>query len=154
MTENSTLAVATIPAAAQRSSLAYQTLEQAFPQVEPGLKPFGYRVLVQIRTPMTRTKTGLYIPEESRETEHWNTQVSKVIALGPTAFRDRDTLEPWPEGEWARPGAFVRCPKYGGDRWEVPVPGSTDSALFVVFRDLDLVGEIEGDPLEMVAYLK
>jgi hypothetical protein len=70
------------------------------------------------------------------------------------AFHDRDTLKPWPEGAWVKPGMYVRCPKYGGDRWEVPVPGNADAALFVVFRDIDLVGEIEGDPLDMVAYLK
>ena len=140
--------------ATERTSLDYESLEQAFPEVDPLLSPFGSKVLVQIRTPMTRTKGGIHIPEESRETELWNTQVSKVIALGPVAYKNRDTLELWPEGEWVAPGMFVRCPKYGGDRWEIPVPGSPDSALFVLFNDLDLSGEITGDPLEMVAFLK
>jgi hypothetical protein len=36
----------------------------------------------------------------------------------------------------------------------VPVPNRADPALFVIFRDVDLVGEIDGDPLQMVAYLK
>jgi hypothetical protein len=80
--------------------------------------------------------------------------VSKVISLGPVAFRDRDTLDLWPEGAWVIPGAFVRCPKYGGDRWEVNVPGTMDPALFALFNDLELSGEITGDPLEMVAFLK
>lgn len=135
-------------------SLAYESIDQAFPEVDPGLKPFGSRVLVQIRTPMKRTRGGIELPQESRETEMWNTQVSKVIALGPVAYHDRDTLELWPEGIWVQPGAFVRCPKYGGDRWEVPVPNSNDDALFVLFNDLDLGGEITGDPLAMVAFLK
>ena len=103
---------------------------------------------------MTRTKTGILLPEETRETELWNTQVAKVIALGPGAFKDRDTNKLWPEGAWCNVGDFVRCPKYGGDRWEVPVPNSPDSALFVLFRDSDLAGLIEGDPLAHVAYLK
>jgi co-chaperonin GroES (HSP10) len=140
--------------AVSRTSLAYDTIDQAFPEVDPGLTPFGSKVLVQIRTPMLQTKEGIIIPDESRETEQWNTQVSKVIELGPVAFCNRDTLEEWPEGKWAQPGAFVRCPKYGGDRWEVPVPNSSDAALFVLFNDLDLAGEITGDPLEVVAYLK
>lgn len=147
MTDTSNLAEA-------RSQLAYASLEQAFPEVPSGLTPFGDKILVQIRTPARQTKGGIFVPEESRETEQWNTQVAKVIALGPTAFRNRDTLEPWPEGILAEPGAFVRVPKYGGDRWEVPVPGSSDSALFVLFRDLDIAGKIEGDPLDMVAYLR
>lgn len=134
--------------------LAYESIDQAFPDVDPGLKPFGSKVLVQIRTPMLKTTGGIAIPEESRETELWNTQVAKVILLGPVAFRNRDTLEVWIEGEWAQPGAFVRCPKYGGDRWEVPVPVSHDVALFALFNDLELGGEITGDPLKMVAFLR
>lgn len=134
--------------------LAYGSLEAAFPSVEAGLKPFGDKVLLQIRTPMTQTAAGFILPEETRETERWNTQVAKVISLGPVAFKNRDTLQPWPEGAWVKPGMFVRCPKYGGDRWEVPIPGRNEAALFALFRDIDLGGEIEGDPLVMVAYLK
>lgn len=136
------------------SAWAYDTLKQAFPEVDSGHVPFGERVLVQIRTPMTRTASGFFLPEESRETERWNTQVAKVISLGPVAFRNRDTLEPWPEGAWVEPGTFVRVPKYGGDRWEVPVPGSSEPALFVLYLDRDLLGQITGDPLAMVAYIK
>jgi co-chaperonin GroES (HSP10) len=151
MTTASNPLIAAFPEAGK---LAYGSLEDAFPNVPPGLRPFGDKVLVQIRSAMTRTKGGLYVPEETRDTELWNTQVAKVISVGPVAFKNRDTLKPWPEGDWVKPGMYVRCPKYGGDRWEVPVPNSPDPALFVLFRDIDLVGEIEGDPLEMVAFLK
>ncbi len=153
MTKTSNLSLAKV-GAESRTSLAYDTIDQAFPDVDPGLRPFGSRVLVQIRTPMLKTKAGLIVPEESRETELWNTQISKVISLGPVAFRNRDTLEVWPEGVWVKSGMFVRCPKYGGDRWEIPVPNTMDPALFVLFNDLDLGGEITGDPLEVVAFLK
>lgn len=136
-----------------RSLLDYDSLEEAFPPVPPGLRPFGDKVIVQIRTPKRQTKSGLVVPEESRETEKWNTQVAKVISVGPVAFRNRDTLQAWPEGDWVKPGIFVRVPMYGGDRWEVPVPNSVDMALFALFRDVDLVGEIEGDPLAVVAYI-
>ena len=67
----------------------------AFPDVEPGLAPYGSRVLVQIRTPKTVTEGGIHIPEEARETEKWNTQVAKVIAIGPVAFKNRETLKSW-----------------------------------------------------------
>lgn len=151
--QSSSLKLSDLPTA---QSLDYGSLADAFPDVEPGLRPFGDKVLLQIRTPVERTKSGFYVPEEARETERWNTQVAKVIALGPVAFMNRDTLQPWPEGAWVKPGMFVRCPKYGGDRWEVRVPDSprNEYALFVLFRDIDLAGEIVGDPLEMVAYLK
>src|ERR1700752_4086897 len=87
-----------------KSSIAYASFETAFTEADPDLIPFGSDVLVQIRTPRTRTKGGIYLPEESRETDLWNMQVAKVIALGPVAFCNRETLEPWPEGAWCKPG--------------------------------------------------
>lgn len=138
-----------------KSTFSYDSLDQAFPKADPSLEPFGSDVLVQIRTPRTRTKGGLYLPEESRETDLWNMQVAKVIALGPVAFHNRETLEPWPEGAWCKPGEYVRVPKYGGDRWWVDVPESIDGkALFVLFRDTDLKGRVPEDKvLDMVAYI-
>lgn len=157
MTKASKPLLAEVPIEAPKAPISnwdYGSLEDAFPEAKPGLIPFGDKVLVQVRTPMKRTKGGLYVPEESRETEQWNTQVAKVVSLGPVAFMNRDTLQPWPEKAWCAPGDFVRCPKYGGDRWEVPLARMGEYALFVLFRDIDLVGKIEGDPLAMVAYLK
>jgi len=142
-----------------RTKLQYDNIEQAFPVVEPGLKPFGSRVLVQKRTPRTVTEGGIIVPMESQETEFWNTQVAKVIALGPGAFKNRDTLEEWPEGGWCQEGAIVRVPKYGGDRWFVALPSAlsksigVDQVCYVLYNDLDLIGEITCDPMEVVAYL-
>lgn len=155
MTKSERLTLADAGSQSRTSSLAYDSIDQAFPEVDPGFKPFGSKILVQIRTPMLQSRGGIVLTEESRETEQWNTQVSKVVTLGPVAFCNRETLEEWPEGKWVQPGTFVRCPKYGGDRWEVPVPNSQDRALFCVFDDLDLSGEIPEDKvLETIAYLK
>jgi len=128
------------------------TLEQAFPSVEPGLIPFGSRVLVQIRTAKRTSEGGIILHTETRETEIWNTQIAKVVSLGPLAFKNRNTMESWPEGSWCKPGDYVRVPKYGGDRWKVPF-GSDEKALFVIFNDLDIVGGVVGDPLAIKAFI-
>jgi len=144
---------------AMNHDLTTSDLDYAFPDVEPGTKPYGSRVLVQLRTPRVRTAGGIYIPEEARETELWNTQVAKVIDLGPVAFKNRDTLAPWPEGDWCQPGTYVRIAKYGGDRWRVPVAEANtpderpEFALFILFNDLDIIGEITISPLDIMAYL-
>lgn len=130
----------------------YESLEEAFPEVDAGLQPYGSRLLVQIRTPKSRSKGGILLGNETKETELWNTQVAKVIALGPVAFRNRDTLEAWPEGDWCKPGEFVRVPKYGGDRWFVSLPNG-DQALFTLFKDLDIIGRVTCDPLSVVAFI-
>lgn len=127
-------------------------LREAFPDADPGIQPFGSRVLVQIRTPKTKTASGIIIDNGSRDTEKWNTQVAKVISVGPLAFKNRTTMENWPEGSWCAPGDFVRVAKYGGDRWEVPLE-SGETAMYVIFNDLDIIGRVTGDPLAIRAFI-
>ena len=131
-------------------------LQEAFPAVDPGAVPVGGRILVQWRAAKkTVTSTGIVLIEETKETEKWNNQVAKVIAMGSLAFKKRDTLEPWPEGSWVDVGDFVRMPKWGGDRWEVPYGNSEDgeTALFSVFNDHEVIAKVTGDPLKVKAFL-
>jgi len=99
---------------------------------------------------------GIILVSETKETEKWQNMVAKVIALGPLAFKKRDTMEPWVEGIWCEVGDFLRVPKWGGDRWEVPVPGASnedDPALFMVLNDHEVIAKLTGDPLAMKAFL-
>jgi co-chaperonin GroES (HSP10) len=129
----------------------------AFPSVDPGAKPLGGRVMVQIRRSKKRTtKAGIVLVEETKETEKWNTQIGKVVDMGSLAFCKRDSMEPWPEGAWCRVGDFIRVPKWGGDRWEVKVPGedqNEDPALFMIINDHEVIAKITGNPLETRAFL-
>ena len=131
-------------------------LREAFPAVDPGALPVGGRILVQWRrTKKTVTSAGIVLVEETKETEKWNNQVAKVIAIGPLAFKKRDTLEPWPEGNWVQVGDYVRMPKWGGDRWEDVYgdPQLGETALFCVFNDHEVIAKVTGDPLKVKAFL-
>lgn len=142
----------TEPVASQDAEMAW-----AFPSVDPGAQPLGGRVLVQIRRSRKKTtKAGIVLVEETKETEKWNTQVAKVISIGPLAFRHRDSMNPWPEGSWCAVGDFIRVPKWGGDRWEVKVPGEDhmeDPALFMIVNDHEVIARITANPLETKAFL-
>lgn len=132
----------------------YNSLEEAFPDVSPGIRPYADRVIVQIRTPKNVSAGGIILPDEARETELWNTQVGKIVAIGDTCFVNQDTLEPWAEGKWFKVGDYVRVSKYGGDRWRMPIPGRRgEYALFCTIREVDAIGEVLGNPLDIVAYL-
>lgn len=131
-------------------------LAWAFPSVDPGAKPLGARILVQLRrTKKKTTSAGIILVEETKETEKWNNMVAKVITVGPLAFKKRDTMEPWPEGSWCEVGDYLRVPKWGGDRWEVPVEGEPDEdqALFMVLNDHEVIAKVTGDPLAMRAFI-
>jgi len=140
------------PVAFNEAELAW-----AFPSVDPGAKPLGGRILVQLRrTKKKATSAGIILVEETKETEKWQNMVAKVIEIGPLAFKHRDTMQSWPEGSWCAVGDYIRVPKWGGDRWEVKVPGDDDmedSALFMVLNDHEVIAKLTGDPLAMRAFL-
>ena len=137
---------------ANNVTFSYESLDEAFPSCDPGVMPFGSRILVQLKTAKAKTAGGIILTDDVRQTEKYNTQVAKIVAVGALAFKNRNTMASWPEGSWAVEGDYVRVPKYGGDRWTVAT-GTGEDATFVIFNDLDLVGKVTGDPLAIKAFL-
>ena len=129
----------------------------AFPSVDPGAKPLGGRILVQLRrTKKKTTGSGIILVEETKEAEKWNSMVAKVIEIGPLAFKNRDTMQGWPEGSWVVAGDYIRVPKWGGDRWEVKVPEEDtleDPALFMILNDHEIIAKVTCSPLEMRSFI-
>lgn len=161
-------------------SFRYDSTEEAFPDVDSGFKPYGAVVLVQIRHPKRKTRGGLILANETIATEHYNTQVGRVVGLGPVCFKSTvTTTEPgeepkqhlvdWPEGAWFNVGDFVRVPRYGGDRFTAPCAFKTteydpesrrdetktvrEEIVFAIFKAKDILGQITGDPLVIKAFL-
>ena len=128
------------------------TIEEAFPVAEPGIQPFGSRVLLQIRAPKQKTQGGIILSSGTVETEQDNTQVAKVIAVGELGFKNRNTMEQWPEGAWCAAGDFVRVPKYGGDRWKIDA-GDGVAVTFAIYNDLDIIGKVTVDPCKIKAFI-
>lgn len=154
---------------ANKIEFEYADLEEAFPTVDPQHSPNGEFVIVQLRTPKQVTAGGIILTSESQQTEQDNTQVAKVVAVGPVAFRNRQTGEEWAGGAWYNPGDYVRCPKYGGDRWRIKatkvtkgrkvgnieIPDKTEEteAIFALFMDKDIRLNVTGDPRRIKAFL-
>ena len=133
-----------------------QELKWAFPDVNPGQKPFGGRVVVQLRRIKKTTASKIILVAETKETEKWQNMIGRVVEIGPLAFKNRETMESWPEGSWAQVGDYVRVPKWGGDRWEREVPneeGNEDPVLFMTLNDHELIAKITDDPLSFKAYV-
>lgn len=129
------------------------TLAEAFPEnTDPGFTPFGTRVVVQLRRVKNTTKSGIILTQSTKDSEAWNTQVARLVKVGPLAFKKRDSGEDWPEGVWAKPGDFVRVPRWGGDRWSVEADDGGEVA-FLTLNDHELIGRVDGDPLKVRAYV-
>jgi len=134
-----------------------QELAWAFHDVSPGQAPFGGRVVVQLRR-IKRTASGsrIILVAETKETEKWQNMIGKVVAIGPLAFKNRETMASWPEGSWAQVGDYVRVPKWGGDRWERTAPteeNQEDPVLFMTLNDHELIARVTDDPLSFKAYV-
>jgi co-chaperonin GroES (HSP10) len=139
------------PVASNEAELAW-----AFPSVNPGATPLGGRILVQLRRTKKKTQSGLILVSETKEAEKWQNMIAKVIAIGPLAYRHRDSMNPWPEGSWCVAGDFIRVPKWGGDRWEVKAPGEKEDeepVLFAIFNDHEVIAKVTTDPLSMRAFV-
>ena len=133
-----------------------QELKWAFPDVSPGQKPYGGRVVVQLRRIKKTTASKIILVAETKETEKWQNMIGRVVEIGPLAFKNRETMESWPEGSWASVGDYVRVPKWGGDRWEREVPneeGNEDPVLFMTINDHELIAKVTDDPLSFKAYV-
>ena len=109
-----------------------------FPVVEPGARPCGNQILVQLRTVSSRSSGGIVLVGETKEYNNGNTQLAKVVKLGQIAYRDRNTGEVWKEGAWAGVGDIVITPRWGGFRFEIPIPGTDDKAIFAIFEDFNI----------------
>lgn len=129
-------------------------LAELFPAVNPEFRPFGTRVVVQLRRTVNKTKSGIVLVANTKETEAWNIQVGRIVSVGPLAFKKRDTAEPWPEGIWATVGDFVKVPRWGGDRWSIEMTDGGEPVAIVLVNDSDLIGAYTGDPLKIKAYLQ
>lgn len=133
-------------------SFLAETLESAFPVVDPGVKPYGNRILVQLKGSATKTNAGLILNDSATQTEFDNTKVAKVVGIGPVAFRNRETLAPWPEGDWCTVGTFVRIPLHTNSQNAWTVPYEDTRVGFALIDDLQLLGE-QPDPFYIKAFL-
>ena len=129
----------------QGLSVEDKSLEEMFPYIDIGFQPFGHRVVVQIRRVVSKTASGIILAKDTKETEAYNGQVGKLIAVGPLAFKNRSTGEPWPEGVWAKVGDYCKVPRWGGDRWSVDLDDGLEPIMLAILSDGDLIGKYTGD---------
>ena len=131
-------------------------LAWAFPDVSAGQAPLGGRVIVQLRR-IKKNAGKIILVEETKENEKWNNMIGRVVAIGPLAYRNRETMATWPEGCWAQVGDFVRVPRWGGDRWDRPVfneeNGDLNPVLFMTINDHEVISKITDDPLSFKVYV-
>lgn len=75
------------------------------------VRPARYQLLVRLPERAKKTESGLYMPDERAEIENrWSLEV-QIVAMGPTAFQDK---ERFPYGPEAKVGDWVLITGMGG----------------------------------------
>lgn len=117
-------------------------IKEHFPRVDPSAIPSGNQILVQLRTVKKRHGSIILAAETTDFNKH-NTQLGLLVRAGQIAYRNRESGAEWKEGAWAKIGDVVVVPKWGGFRYELPIEGSDDTAVFCVFNDYDVKMVVE-----------
>lgn len=133
-----------------------EALQEAFPNVRCPIKPLGNRVLVQIRLPKSKTKSGLILGADTEENILRNEQTAKVISISPSAFKFPTTGESYLDSSTFAEGEYVRVPLHGGDNhWIIEKNDKGDDirVLFKTFKDYEVIGIIQGNPLEVKTHM-
>lgn len=137
----------------QGLSVEHKSIDELFPPIDPEFTPFGHRVVVQIRRVVNKTSSGIILSTGAKEEEAYNGTVAKLISVGPLAFKKRTTGEEWPEGTWAKPGDYVKVPRWGGDRWSINLNDGLEPVMLAVLSDADLIGAYTGDIMRVRSHL-
>ena len=79
-------------------------------------KPTGWRLLVLPYKGSAKTKGGVHLAEEYVERQSLATVVAYVLAVGPTAYQDKDKF---PDGPWCKKGDWIMLGRYAGARFRI-----------------------------------
>ncbi len=113
-------------------------VSEFFPEVDPQYRPYGPRVLVQFKLVRKKSSGGIILAEDTRDIQRENTVLAKVVGLGPIAYCNRESGQPWPEGHWAKVGDIVTVPKWGGFRFQRKF--GDEAITFSAFQDHEISG--------------
>jgi len=118
------------------AALELDTSFEPFPEIDPGVKAVGHRVLVQYRSSKKMSAGGIIIPGTSQEIDALQTTVVKVVSMGNGCYKARASGETWASGAWCDTGDMVLIPKFAGQRFRV------GEAWFTMLNDDNILGRV------------
>ena len=114
-------------------------IEKFFPAIEHGIKVLGNQVLIQGMT--VPKKSGVIdLLESTRKEESYNISMGKVAGMGALAYKNKQTLEPWVEGNWADIGDVVSIPRSG---YRITRTINDVSYSFILIADAEVLAKFD-----------
>lgn len=94
--------------------------------------PAGWRILVRPLTPMSKTKGGILLSDETIKNQASIQTVGRVLALGPQAYNRNDMGDPW-----VKVGDYVLYGKWAGFKV------SCEGVKLIVLNDDEVVATVK-----------
>jgi len=108
-------------------------------------EPKGWKLLIEKVKPKEKTAGGIYLPDQARDAESYLSVCAKIVSIGPMAWRDRETGEPWIGGPWAKVGDWVIVPKFTQFKMEI------DGTEYRFINDDEIIATV-ADPSKIKVY--
>jgi co-chaperonin GroES (HSP10) len=79
--------------------------------------PIGYKILVKMHKVVEeKTKSGLYLPDQTKQDENTASLIAQVIEIGPDAYKDPVRF---PSGPWCAKDDYIILRSYSGTRIKI-----------------------------------
>ena len=108
--------------------------------------PAYCHILVRPAKVEKTSKGGIIKPDMTTEAEHYHQVEGTILKLGPYAFTDRETAEPFKK-EWNKVGDRIMFPRYGSQRYAIAEIGDDGvevingiSLMFI--KDMKITGTL------------
>ena len=109
-------------------------------EIEKVPAPTGWRMVLFPLKLKEKTKSGLYLTDDTIQQSQVASNVAKVLKMGPSCYKDK---ERYPEGPWCKEGEWVLITTYAGSRIRVE-----DGELRIV-NDDEIIATVE-DPRDIL----
>ena len=90
-----------------------KAVEKQKKELEKVPNPAGYRMTLFPLKLESKTKSGLYLTDETIQESQITTNICKVLKMGPECYKDKDKF---PTGPWCKVDDWVLITRYAGSR--------------------------------------
>jgi|TARA_R100000805_G_C3601903_1_gene102541 co-chaperonin GroES (HSP10) len=90
-----------------------KAVEKQKKEIEKVPTPVGWRIVLFPLKLDSKTKSGLYLTDDTVEQSQISTNICKVLKVGPEAYKDK---QKFPSGPWCKEGDWVLITRYAGSR--------------------------------------
>ena len=117
-----------------------KAVEKQKKELEKVPNPAGYRMTLFPLKLESKTKSGLYLTDETVQESQITTNICKVLKMGPECYKDKDKF---PTGPWCKVDDWVLITRYAGSRIRI------EGGELRIINDAEILAGID-DPRDIL----